>query len=147
MMNDDFKRMLKDLQEKINVEEEKTYSLTVIEEYRNPAGFGVLEFPDAIGKVTGPCNDSMKITLKVEQGIIRDARFWTDGCGATIACGSMLMKMVEGRSIEEAVHISKDDVLKNLDGLPKDHMHCAKLAVNTFYAALKNGIHEDKSLD
>jgi len=137
MIDDDFVKMVKELQKKIEYEEEAAYSPTVINEYRNPTGFGVLELPDAIGKVTGSCNDTMKITLKVEHGIINDARFWTDGCGATIACGSMLMKMVKGKSIEESSRISKDGLLKALNGLPKEHLHCAKLAIDSFYSTLK----------
>lgn len=138
MIDDDFVKMVKELQKKIEYEEEATYSPTVINEYRNPTDFGVLELPDAIGKVTGSCNDTMKITLKVEHGIISDARFWTDGCGATIACGSMLMKMVKGKTIENAQNICKDDLLRAVDGLPEEHLHCAKLAVDTLHKVTKD---------
>jgi len=137
MIDDDFVKMVKELQKKIEYEEEATYSQTVIQEYRNPTNFGVLEHPDAIGKVTGPCNDTMKITLRVEHGIISDARFWTDGCGATIACGSMLMKMAKGKTTEDAQNISRDDLLRAVGGLPKEHLHCAKLAVDTLHSTLK----------
>jgi nitrogen fixation NifU-like protein len=137
MVEDDFVKMVKQLQTKIEHEEEKTYSKVVVSEYRNSTHFGILEHPDAVGVIKGPCGDTMKISLKIENGIISDARFWTDGCGATIACGSMLMKMVKGKSIEESSRISKDDLLKALNGLPKEHLHCAKLAIDTFYSTLK----------
>ena len=138
MVDDDFVKMIKQLQKKIEHEEEKTYSKEVIQEYRNPTFFGVLEHSDAIGQMTGSCNDTMKITLGIKNGKIKDALFWTDGCGATIACGNMLMKMAKGKTPQEARHISKDDLLKALNGLPKEHLHCAKLAVDTFYSTLKN---------
>lgn len=138
MVDDDFVKMVKQLQKKIEYEEEKTYSKEVIQEYRNPTFFGVLEHSDAIGQMTGSCNDTMKITLGIKNGKIKDALFWTDGCGATIACGNMLMKIAKGKTPLEARHISKDDLLKALNGLPKEHLHCAKLAVDTFYFTLKN---------
>jgi len=137
MIDDDFVSMVKELQKKIEYEEEKTYSQTVIREYQNPTNFGVLGHPDAIGKVTGSCNDTMKITLRVGHGMVSDARFWTDGCGATVACGSMLMKMIKGKTIEEVQCISGDDLLKAVDGLPEEHLHCAKLAVDALHSTLK----------
>lgn len=137
MTDDDFVKMVEELQKKIEYDEEATYSQIVIREYQNPTNFGVLKRPDAIGKVTGSCNDTMKIMLRIGHGMISDARFWTDGCGATVACGSMLMKMVKGKTIEKIQCISKDDLLKAVDGLPKEHLHCAKLAVDTLQSALK----------
>lgn len=137
MTDDDFVKMVEELQKKIEYDEEATYSQIVIREYQNPTNFGVLERPDAIGKVTGSCNDTMKIMLRIGHGMISDARFWTDGCGATVACGSMLMKMVKGKTIEKIQCISKDDLLKAVDGLPKEHLHCAKLAVDALQSALK----------
>ena len=135
---DDFLRMVKDLQEKIEHEEELTYSKTVIEEYRNPNNFGVLKNPDAEGSVKGPCNDTMKITLRIKDEIIKDARFWTDGCGATIACGSMLTKIIKNMSINDALKISYEKLIEILNGLPKEHIHCSKLAVDTLRKTLKN---------
>lgn len=136
MVKDDFNKMVEELQKKIEFEEEKSYSKVVIKEYRNPIYFGVIRKPDAVGQVTGSCNDTMKITLTVKNGLISNGRFWTDGCGATIACGNMLMKMVREKSIMEAKSISKKDLLNTLEGLPKEHMHCAKLAIDTLYSAL-----------
>ena len=132
MVDDEFLKMVKELQKKIDYDEEKTYSKVVIREYRNPTYFGVIEKPDAIGQVTGPCNDTMKISLGFKQGKIDKALFWTDGCGATIACGNMLIKIALGKTLEEARLISKKDLLNALDGLPKEHLHCAKLAIDTF---------------
>jgi nitrogen fixation protein NifU and related proteins len=138
MVEDELEETIKELQKKIEYDEEKTYSKVVIREYRNPTNFGVLEESDAVGIIKGPCGDIMKITLKIVKGKIQDSRFWTDGCGATLACGSMLTKMIKGKIPSEALKISQVDLINNLDGLPKEHSHCAKLAVKTMYKAIKN---------
>jgi len=136
--DEDFEQMVGDLQKKIEYEEEKTYSRKVISEYRNPNNFGAIEDPDAVGEVKGSCGDTMKITLRIENGTIRNACFWTDGCGATIACGNMLTKMIRGKTPDEAAGVSNEKLIEVLDGLPKDHIHCSKLAVNALQKAIKN---------
>jgi len=140
--NDDFEKMVTELQRKIEREEELTYSKTVIAEYRNPNNFRNMKSPDALGKVKGSCGDTVKITLSVENGIITDACFWTDGCGASIACGNMLTNMIKGKTMEEASAITSTKLLENLDGLPKEHKHCATLAVNTLHNAIED-YHKD----
>jgi len=137
MNDDDFEKLLEELQRKIEYEEEETYSKVVIREYRNPSNFGVIENPDAIGEIKGPCGDTMKINLRIKNRRITDARFWADGCGATIACGNMLTKMIKEKTIEEAADITSEKLTKALDGLPKKHLHCSKLAVNTLQEAIK----------
>lgn len=140
MTDDDFEKLIKELQRKIEYDEEKTYSAIVINEYRNPSNFGILENPDAVGEIKGPCGDTMKITLKIEEGKIKKAAFWTDGCGATIACGSILTKMIKGKSLEEVKNISNSKLMNTLEGLPKEHHHCSVLAVDTLQKAVKNYI-------
>jgi len=135
---DTFLRMVTQLQQKIEYEEETTYSRTVIEEYRNPANFGVLEHPDAIGHIKGPCGDAMKITLRLVNGDIQEARFWTDGCGATLASGNMLIKLIIGQTLGEANNVTSNQLLDALDGLPQTHHHCAVLAVNALRRAIEN---------
>lgn len=138
MTDDDFLKLLEELQRKIEYEEEKTYSKIVIQEYRNPSNFGVLENPDALGEIKGSCGDTMKITLQIKNRKIKKALFWTDGCGATIACGSMLTKMTKDKTIDESADITSEKLTKALDGLPKEHLHCTKLAVDTLQRAIKN---------
>jgi len=138
MTDDDFLRFLKALQKKIEYDEEQIYSNIVIFEYRNPSNFGDIEKPDAIGMIKGPCGDTMKIALKIEKKRIKNVSFWTDGCGATIACGSMLTKMIKGLTIEEAADISRMKLIKALNGLPEGHLHCSKLAVDTLQKAIKD---------
>ena len=137
-MTDDLEKLLDELQQKIEYDEKETYSKVVIRECRNPSNFGVLDDPDAIGEIKGPCGDTMKISLMVEKRRIKDACFWTDGCGATIACGSMLTKILKGKSLQEAKKYTSSQLLIALDGLPVEHQHCPILAINTLQQALKN---------
>jgi nitrogen fixation NifU-like protein len=137
IMIDDFEKLIEKLQKKIEYEEENTYSKKVIYEYRNPSNFGILDSPDAYAKIKGPCGDTVKISLKIEKGKIKKAYFWTDGCGATIACGSMLTKMIIGRPIKEVIGFTSFNLVKALDGLPNEHLHCSVLAVNSLKKAIK----------
>ena len=137
MTDDEFLKIIEELQRKIEYDEEETYSKIVIQEYRNPSNFGVLEEPDAIGEIKGPCGDTMKITLQIKNQKIKKALFWTDGCGATIACGSMLTKKIKDKTLEEASEISSSKLLEILGGLPKEHHHCSVLAINTLMKAIK----------
>ncbi len=140
MTEDELEKIIKELQGKIEQDEEKTYSKTVIREYRNPTNFGIIKHPDANGTIKGPCGDTMKITIKIVDGKIKDARFWTDGCGATIACGNMLTKIIKGKTPNEVLKISQEDLINNLKGLPKEHSHCAKLTLITLNKALEKHV-------
>ena len=138
MTEDDLEKLLEELQQKIEYAEGETYSKAVIRECKNPSNFGVLDNPDAIGEIKGPCGDTMKIYLRVEKRKIKDACFWTDGCGTSVACGSMLTKMIRGKTVDELYTITSEDLNNALDGLPEDHVHCTILAVNTLRKAIKN---------
>ncbi len=131
-----FDHMVNELQKKIHEEERETYSPTVIQEYHNPANFGFIADADLKGQMTGPCGDSMMFSLKVKGTIILDAKFVTDGCGATVACGNMLSKMVTDCTLEKAKRITKKELFEALGGLPKEHMHCATLAIMTLRKAI-----------
>jgi NifU-like protein involved in Fe-S cluster formation len=138
MTDDDFVKLLEDLQKKIEYDEEETYSKVVIREYRNPSNFGFIKNPDASAKIKGPCGDTMRLDLKISNEIIFDVCFWTDGCGATIACGSMLTKMIKEKTLKNAENISSSKLLETLGGLPKEHHHCTTLAISTLQKAIKN---------
>lgn len=138
MVDNDFVNMVKELQKKIEYGEEKTYSKTVINEYRNPTHFGVLKHPDSIGQIKGSCGDTMKFTLKIVKDVIEDASFWTDGCGATVAAGNMLTKMIMRKTLKEANNVTSEQLLGALDGLPNEHRHCAHLAIKTMHKSIEN---------
>ena len=123
-------------EELIREEMRKVYSETAIDHAMNPRNVGDMADADGFAKVTGPCGDSMEIWLKVSNGAITDATFMTDGCGTTIASGSMITEMAKGKNIIEVRKISQQDVLGALYGLPEESQHCALLAANTLKAAI-----------
>ncbi|MFC2019259.1 iron-sulfur cluster assembly scaffold protein [Chloroflexota bacterium] len=125
-------------EEIVKAEMEKVYSETTVDHAMNPRNVGNLEGADGFAKVTGPCGDTMEIWLKVKKGTVSDASFMTDGCGTTIASGSMVTEKAKGRSIAEIQKISQQDILNALGGLPEESAHCALLAVNTLKKAVKD---------
>lgn len=140
----DFDRSIDEIQAQIIEEEKATYSEKVIEEYNNPKNVGRMTDPDAFGIIHGPCGDTMEFYLRIMDKEVSDITFMTDGCGATIACGSMLTTMVKGKDIDEVEGISNDDLLSTLGGLPEENLHCTVLAVNTLQEAIKN-YHEKRN--
>jgi nitrogen fixation NifU-like protein len=113
------------------------YSKKVMEYFMNPKNVGEIEDADGIGTVGNPrCGDIMKIYLKIEDNIIREAKFKTFGCGAAIATSSMLTELVTGKPVEEALKITNQAVADALDGLPPVKMHCSCLAEEALQAAL-----------
>ena len=125
-------------EELIKEEMRKTYSETAIDHAMNPRNVGDMADADGFAKVTGPCGDSMEIRLKVNNDTIVGATFMTDGCGTTIASGSIVTEMAKEKNIIEARKISSQDVLNALGGLPEESQHCALLAANTLKAALRD---------
>ena len=133
----DFDKMVEKLQRDVNEQALLTFSEKVVEEYNNPKNIGKMAKPDAYAILKGWCGDTMEMYLKMEHEIVADISFMTDGCGATIACGSMLTSMVKGKSIDETEAITEGDLIAALDGLPEENLHCAHLAVITLENALK----------
>jgi nitrogen fixation NifU-like protein len=106
-------------------------------ELLNPQNIGKIDDPDSHVRVTGVCGDTIEMYLSVKSGKTIDIKFWTNGCGATIACSSYVTRTSKGKSIESAFKIKPKDVDKYFEGLPDEHKHCAKLSVITLKAALK----------
>lgn len=125
-------------EELVREEMRKTYSETAIEHGMNPRNLGDMEDADGFAKVTGSCRDTMEIWLKVRNGNIARATFLTDGCGTSIASGSMVTELTKGKSIAEVQRITQQDVLNALGGLPEESVHCALLAADTLKAAIKD---------
>jgi nitrogen fixation NifU-like protein len=118
------------------------YSEKVMDHFTNPRNVGEIADADGVGTEGNPtCGDVMKISIKVENGRIVDAKFKTFGCGAAIAVSSMVTEMVKGKTLDEALMISKESVAKELDGLPPQKMHCSNLGAD----ALKKAIEDYKS--
>ncbi len=98
---------------------------------------GEIENPDAHFRFTGQCGDAMEIFLRIESGVITDAKFQTTGCTAARASGSALMTMIKGKSPEQALEVSMGDILDDLEGLPQVKVHCACLARTTLERAIE----------
>lgn len=114
------------------------FSEKVVELAYEPRNVGEMENPDGFARITGSCGDTMQIGLKFNNSIISEIKFLTDGCAATIACGSGITLLAKNKTPEQARKITASDLLDFLEGLPESHAHCAKLAIKTFYKALKN---------
>ncbi len=115
------------------------YSEKVMEHFRNPRNVGEIENPDGVGKVGNPvCGDIMELQIKVEDGVIVDARFKTFGCGAAIATSSMVTELIKNKTIDEAAKISNRAVAEALGGLPPIKMHCSVLAQEALTKAIED---------
>jgi len=132
-MGQTFDKLARDIQESLL----KGYSERLKREFLNPENIGKIEDPDCHVSIKGVCGDTIEMSLSVKNGRISDIKFMTDGCGATISCASYVTRTAKGKSIEEALLITPDDVDKYFEGLPDEHKHCAKLSVMTLTAALE----------
>lgn len=117
-----------------------TYSEKVLDHFRAPRNVGTLEGEGvAMGRVGNPvCGDLMEMYIQVEDNIIKDVKFKTFGCGSAVATSSMITEMAVGKTLEEALRITRGDVADELEGLPPIKMHCSNLAADALHAAIKN---------
>ena len=113
------------------------YTEIVIDHAQHPRNAGSIPDADGFARITGPCGDTMEIWLRVKSSVVERASFWTDGCGTTIAAGSMITELAKGKTIATALKINQQDVLDALGGLPDESVHCALLAATTMKEAAK----------
>ncbi len=114
------------------------YSEKVMDHFQNPRNMGEIEDASGVGTVgNAKCGDIMRIFLDIdEDGVIREARFKTFGCGAAVATSSMATELVKGRTVREALQVTNKAVMEALDGLPPVKVHCSLLAEEAIHAAL-----------
>ncbi len=113
-----------------------------MDHFRDPRNMGEMKDADSIGEKGNPiCGDLMYIYIKVEERdgkeIISDISFQTFGCAAAIATSSMITELAKGKTLDEALSISRNDVAISLDGLPPIKMHCSNLAADALQDAIK----------
>ena len=137
-MSQEFDDLFKELEQSVMEDMRRVYSEKTIDHFLNPRNLGEIRASDGFGRVTGPCGDTMEIYLKIRDGRVMNASFWTDGCGPSIASGSMVTELVKGKSLSEAHNITQQNVLDALGGLPEDSLHCALLAADTLKEAIKD---------
>ena len=137
-MAEEFDDPFKELEQSVMEDMKSVYSEKTIDHFLNPRNLGGITAPDGFGRITGPCGDTIEICLKVSDGKVMNASFWTDGCGPSIASGSMVTELAKGKSILEAQRITQQDILDALGGLPEDNLHCALLAANTLKEAIED---------
>lgn len=115
------------------------YSEKVLEHFKNPHNVGKLDDADGIGTVGNrACGDVMKLYIKVADNRIVDIKFETMGCAAAIATSSIITDLAKGKTIEEALKITKNDIVEELEGLPPVKVHCSLLAIDALHAAIQD---------
>lgn len=126
------------------------YSEKIIDHFTNPRNVGEIKNPDGVGEVGNPmCGDMMKLTIKVgkrDNGkeFIEDIKFKTYGCAAAIATSSMVTELAKGKSLVEALKITKSDVASELGGLPAIKMHCSNLSEDALKKAIEDYVSKGK---
>ena len=135
-MADDFDELTNNLQDEIYTELRKTYSSEALERWINPDNIGPIENPDAYGRLTGRCGDTMEIFLDFQEDRVKNATYMTDGCASSNMCGSFTAAMTMGKNPDELAEITGEDVLNKIGKIPEEDRHCAFLAAETLHKAL-----------
>jgi len=115
------------------------YSDTVMDHFMHPRNVGEIENPDGVGEVGNPvCGDMMTFYIKVKDDRLEDVKYKTFGCGAAIAVSSMVSELAKGKTLDEAMQINANTVAKELQGLPKNKMHCSNLGDEALHKAIED---------
>jgi nitrogen fixation NifU-like protein len=124
-------------EEELRLLEKSGYSERAIQLYVDKVNMGVIRNPDIVETHTGPCGDVIKLYLKVDKnGLIEDVKFHYLGCPGSAASTSAMTLLVKGKTIEEAKELTEDDILRELEDLPKPKTDCPKLALTTLRNAI-----------
>ena len=114
-----------------------SYSEKVLEHFEHPRNVGELSSPDAEVRLEHPvCGDIMNLAVKIADGRIDQVRYRTRGCVASIAAGSCLTEMIQGRSLAEASELKRENLLEALGGLPNASVHATHLAIDALSQVL-----------
>jgi nitrogen fixation NifU-like protein len=144
--DEDSEKFARELQEQIMRQIRKQYSETVIDHWQNPRNFVRIDNPEGYAKVQGSCGDTMEIFIKMKDDKITECGFQTDGCGTSIACGSLATELAKNKSFTQALAlVSAGEILKALGGLPEADVHCAQLAAETLRRALADYLYQKRA--
>jgi NifU-like protein involved in Fe-S cluster formation len=97
-----------------------------------------VEAPDGKARITGSCGDTMEISLKFQDERVTEVAYWTSGCAYSLNCVCAAADLAQGKTPDEILEINPELIQKSVGGLPADQMHCARLSVETLYAALED---------
>ncbi len=122
------------------------YSDKVMEHFMHPRNVGEIENPDGVGEVGNPiCGDMMAFYIKVKDNRLDEVKFKTFGCGAAIAVSSMVSEMAKGKTLDEAMKITPRLVAEELEGLPKQKLHCSNLGAQALNKAIQDYMSKKKA--
>lgn len=121
------------------------YTEQVIDHFTNPRNIGVIREPSVLIQVGDPgCGDSLLLMLNIDNNRIIDVKYKIFGCGAAVATSSIASEMVMGKSLEEAMQLTDQDIAEALGGLPEDKMHCSNLAASALHAGINGYLKSTK---
>ena len=116
---------------------ESGYADRAIEYFQSKKNIGIIEDADQVTDLTGPCGDTMKISLKIDGDRINDARIQVLGCPGAVASGCALVSLAKGKTLQEARDIDLDELYRELEKMPEQKVHCARLAIKTLQKTLE----------
>lgn len=103
---------------------------------RHPKNIGSLKAPSARATAIGQCGDSIEVFLRIADGTIAEIRVMPHGCAYTLVCASAMSELAKGKDLDRALELETEEVVSAVGGLPEDHLHCARLAVNALGEAV-----------
>jgi len=126
---------------------ESGYADRAIEYFQSKKNIGIIEDADQVTDLTGPCGDTMKISLKIDGDRINDAKIQVLGCPGAVASGCALVSLARGKTLQEARDIDLDELYRELEKMPDQKVHCARLAIKTLQKTLEQyqGRHSDRA--
>lgn len=139
--------LLKENEDVYKILSESGYSDKAIKYFQDKEKIGLIKNADQITDLIGPCGDTMKISLSIENGTIDDAKIQVLGCPGAVASGCALVSLARGKTLEEAKGIDLDALYKELERLPDPKVHCARLAIKTLHKALEQYTRRDKATE
>ena len=115
------------------------YSEKVVSHFKEPKNVGFMEDADGIGEIGDPsCGDFMRVFIRVRDNTIADVKYQIRGCPASIAVASVMTELAIGKDLDDALMLTDDDVVKALDGLPEEKLHCSVLGITGLRKAIQD---------
>lgn len=140
-MSGSFDDLVSDLQDQCDQAAEARFGPAMVARWKNPTFVGEMPNPSASATTKGACEDDITIYLKIRDNLVEKASFYANGCGTGVVCGDACAELAQGRTLEEALQISGEDIIERIGGLPKDKRKTA----HSVAAALKKALADFKA--